>query len=162
AKTRLDRMLHHGTTTLECKTGYGLNPQTEIDMLNVIALLDAEHAVDLVPTFLGAHAIPPEFADDPESYVQLLIETMIPAAAMCQSEHWPGDLYCDAFCEDGAFTLEQTRAVLEAGRSAGMKLRLHADEFASLGGTALAVELNATTVDHLLVTTQEDVALLAE
>ncbi|MEP7288180.1 MAG: imidazolonepropionase [Chloroflexota bacterium] len=160
AKLRLNRMLRHGTTTVECKTGYGLNSDTEITMLNAIALLDAECEIDVVPTFLGAHAIPPEFANDPDGYVQLLVEQMIPAAAAWQSENWPGPLYCDVFCEEGAFTLEQTRLILEAAQLAGMPLRVHADEFASLGATALAVEMGAVSVDHLLATTPDDVVRL--
>jgi len=161
-KARLNRMLRHGTTTVEVKTGYGLNPEVELNMLNAIALLDAECEIDLVPTFLGAHAVPPEYADDPDAYVALLIEKMIPAAATWQAEHWPGPLYCDVFCEEGAFTLEQTRRILEAGQQAGMLLRVHADEFASLGATALAVEKGARTVDHLLATTPDDVARLGD
>src|SRR5262249_52017918 len=118
-------------------------------------------SIDLIPTFLGAHAIPPEYADDSDSYVELLVEKVIPAAAAWQAEHWPGLMYCDVFCEEGAFSLEQTQQVLEAGQMAGMPLRVHADEFASLGATALAVEMGARSVDHLLATTQEDVERLA-
>jgi imidazolonepropionase len=159
---RLTNMLRHGTTTIECKTGYGLDPQTEIAMLNTIALLDAEHPVHLLPTFLGAHAVPPEFEGQPDAYVDLLIENMIPAAARWRDENWPDVMYCDAFCEEGAFTLAQTRRILESGRQAGFKLRLHADEFASLGAVPLAVELGAVSVDHLLVTNQADVDLLGK
>src|SRR5258707_13617761 len=154
-KDRLNRMMGHGTTTVEVKTGYGLNRDTEITMLNAIALLDMECQIDLVPTFLGAHAIPPEYADDSDSYVEVLVEKIIPAAAVWQAEHWPGPMYCDVFCEEGAFSLEQTRRVLEAGQMAGMPLRVHADEFASLGATALAVEMGARSVDHLLAETAE-------
>ncbi len=160
-EARLDRMLAHGTTTVECKTGYGLSLSAELNLLNAIALTDSEHPIDLIPTFLGAHAIPPEFAADPEGYVTLLIDRLLPAVALWRDQHWPGMLYCDVFCEDGAFTLDQARRILEMGRAHGFGLRLHADEFASLGGTALAVELGATTVDHLLVTTPADVARLA-
>jgi len=162
AEVRLDHMLRHGTTTVEIKTGYGLDPQTEMNMLNAIALLDAEHPVDLVPTFLGAHAIPPEYADNSDAYVDLLVEKMIPAAAAWQAEHWPGPLFCDVFCEEGAFSLEQTRRILEAAQMAGMPLRVHSDEFKSLGATPLAVEMGAVSVDHLLATTPEDVALLGQ
>jgi imidazolonepropionase len=159
-EARLRSMVQHGTTTVEVKTGYGLDTETEIRMLSAIALLDSESDIDLIPTFLGAHSIPPEYADDPDAYLDLLIEKVIPAAAVWKAEHWPGSMFCDAFCEDSAFTLEQTRRILEAGQMAGMALRLHADEFTSMGATALAVEMRATTVDHLLVTTQEDVELL--
>ncbi len=160
ARGRLDKMLSHGTTTLECKTGYGLDLHTEINSLNAIALLDSEHAIDLIPTFLGAHAIPPEYVDRSDEYVTFLIEKVIPMACAWRDDHWPGVLYCDVFCEEGAFTLEQSRRILEAGRAYKLPLRVHADEFMSLGGTALAVELGATSVDHLLATTPADVALL--
>lgn len=158
---RLNRMLTHGTTTAEVKTGYGLNPETESTLLNVIALMDAEHPVDLVPTFLGAHDIPPEYTDRPDQYVDLLCDQMIPHAAAWKAEHWPGILYCDVFCERGVFTLAQTRRILQAGQLAGLSLRVHADEFMSLGATALAAEMGATSADHLLVTTPDDVARLA-
>ena len=160
-KNRLSLMLRHGTTTAECKTGYGLNYETEMNLLNAIALLDTECVIDLVPTYLAAHAIPPEFAANPDAYVDLVVNRMIPAAAAWQSEHWPGAIYCDVFCEEGAFNLEQSRRILEQAKLARMHLRVHADEFVSLGGTALAVELGATTVDHLLVTTPEDVERIA-
>ena len=162
ATQRLDMALWHGTTTLECKTGYGLNLETEINMLNAIALLDAEHPVELVPTFLGAHAVPPEYAADPDGYLQLVIDKMIPAVAAWQAEHWPGALYCDVFCDEGAFTIEQTRLVFEAAVQAGLPLRIHADEFASIGATALAVEMGAVCADHLLVTTPDDAERLGQ
>jgi imidazolonepropionase len=162
ASLRLDRMLRYGTTTVECKTGYGLDLETEINMLNAIALLDTEHSIDLVPTFMGAHAIPPEYASNPDEFVALVVKEMIPVIAAWKADHWPGSLYCDVFCDEGAFTLEQTRLILEAAQQAGMPLRVHADEFAPLGATALAVEMGATSVDHLLVTTPDDVALLGQ
>lgn len=159
-KDRLDRMLQHGTTTVEIKTGYGLDLDSELKMLNTIALLDVEHALSLVPTFMGAHAIPPEFADNPDGYVTLIVERMLPAVATWKQDYWPEALYCDVFCEEGAFTLEQTRRIIKAAKFVGLPVRIHADEFASLGATALAVEVQARSVDHLLVTTPEDVALL--
>jgi imidazolonepropionase len=162
AKRRLDRALSYGTTTLECKTGYGLNPQTEITMLNAIAVLDTEHAIDLIPTFLGAHAVPPEYASDPDGYVRVVTEEMLPAVIAWQAEHWPGTLYCDVFCDEGAFTLEQTRCIFEAAQQAGMHLRVHADEFVRLGATALAVAMGAASADHLLATTPDDVELLGQ
>ena len=157
---RLDRMLEYGTTTAEIKTGYGLDLTTELTMLSAIALLDAEHPIDLVPTFLGAHAVPPEYASQPEEYVNFLIAHVLPAVVAWKAEHWPGVLYCDAFCEKGAFTLEQTRRIFDAAKTSGLPLRLHADEFESLGGTALAVEMGARSVDHLLATTPEDAVRL--
>jgi imidazolonepropionase len=120
AKPRLNAMLAHGTTTVEVKTGYGLNTTSEIAMLNAIALLDTEHPVDLVPTFLGAHAVPPEYASDPEGYVSLLIDEMLPAVAAWQSEHWPGVLFCDVFCR-GARSTSTRRCILEAALCAGCR-----------------------------------------
>jgi imidazolonepropionase len=157
AKPRLNTMLAHGTTTVECKTGYGLDTASEITMLNAIALLDTEHPVDLVPTFLGAHAIPPEYAAEPEGYVDVVINEMIPAAAAWRDEHWPGLLFCDVFCENGAFTLDQTRRILEAARRYGLSLKAHVDEFESLGGAALAAELGAVSVDHVVRTPEKDI-----
>jgi imidazolonepropionase len=162
SRSRLDAMLAHGSTTVECKTGYGLNTTTEIAMLNAIVRLDREHPLDLVPTFLGAHAVPPEFADDLDGYVDLVIEEMLPAVADWRSEHWPGVLFCDVFCEVGAFDLAQTRRILEAARAFGMKLKVHADEFESLGGARLAVELGAISADHVVVTPEEDIRALGQ
>lgn len=160
AEARLNVALRHGTTTLECKTGYGLNQETEIAMLSAIALLDSEHPVDVVPTFLGAHDIPPEYSDNPDAYVDLLVDHILPAVAVWKSKHWDKPLYCDAFCEQGVFTVAQTRRIFEKALLCGLRLRLHADEFVSLGGVRLAVEMNAASVDHLLVTTPEDARLL--
>lgn len=162
AKYRLDTAMQHGTTTLEIKTGYGLQTATEIKMLNAIALLDAEHPVRLVPTFLGAHAIPPEFAGDSASYVDLVIRDMLPEVIAWRADHWPGDLFCDVFCEDGAFSLDETRRILTVAKDAGLKLKIHVDEFAALGGTTLGVELGATSLDHLDVTPEEEIMLLGQ
>jgi len=157
---RLNRMLLNGSTTVEAKTGYGLDLETELRLLDAIAQIDTAHPVDLVPTLLAAHAVPPEYEYNADDYVRVVCEQIIPAAAAWHAQHGRGTLFCDAFCEHGAFTLEQSRRVLEAGRAAGLTSRLHADEFASLGGVALAVELGAASVDHLLVTTPEDCARL--
>jgi imidazolonepropionase len=162
SKGRLNAMLAHGSTTVECKTGYGLDTATEIAMLNAIALLDKEHPLDLIPTFLGAHAVPPEFAGDPEGYVDLVIEEMLPAVADWWGEHWSGLLFCDVFCEVGAFDLAQTRRILEAARAYGMKLKVHVDEFESLGGARLAAELGAVSADHVVVTPEEDIRALGQ
>ncbi len=160
AGRRLDKMLAHGTTTAECKSGYGLNTATEIMMLEAIARLNEEHAVDLAATFLGAHAIPPEYADDPDGYVDLIIQEMLPAAARWRDERWPDTLFCDVFCEVGAFDLDQTRRILEAARSHNMALKAHVDEFESLGGACLAAEMNAISADHVVVTPDKDIAAL--
>lgn len=160
AKGRLDLALQHGTTTLEIKTGYGLETAAELNMLKAIARLDAEHPIQIVPTFLGAHALPPEFADDPDGYVDLVIHEMLPAVAAWKEEHWPGVMFCDVFCEEGAFTLPQTARILTAARQHGLKLKIHVDEFKALGGTRLGVELGVTSLDHLDATPDDEIALL--
>ncbi|MBI5931200.1 MAG: imidazolonepropionase [Chloroflexi bacterium] len=162
AKPRLERMMQNGTTTVECKTGYGLETHTELNMLNAIAILDAEMPLDLVPTFLGAHAVPPEYKRDPDVYVDLLVQEMIPAVAAWKAEHWPDELFCDVFCEDGAFSVEQSRRILEAGQLGGLGLKIHSDEFEALGGTRLAVELGTTSADHLVATSDEEITLLGQ
>ena len=159
-RQRLDVALAHGSTTVEIKTGYGLDTATEIKLLDAIARLAAEHPVRVVPTFLGAHALPPEYAADPDGYVTLVVEEMLPAVAAWKAAHWPGDLFCDVFCEEGAFSVAQTRRILEAARAAGLKLKIHVDEFVALGGTTLGVELGAVSLDHLDVTPEAEIALL--
>jgi imidazolonepropionase len=160
AAARLDRMLVNGTTTAEVKTGYGLDLHTELTMLDAIARLDSEHPIDLIPTFLGAHTVPPEHT--PDEYVEFVCNQTIPAAKAWRDAHWPDVLYCDVFCEENAFDLAQTRRILQAAHAHGLPLRVHADEFNSLGGVRLAVEMGAASVDHLLVTTPDDVALLGK
>lgn len=160
AKPRLDAMLAHGTTTVEAKTGYGLETAAEINMLNAIVLLDAEHPIELVPTFLGAHAIPPEYADDSDGYVDRVIDDMLPAVIRWQSEHWPDTMFCDVFCEVGAFDLAQTRRILEAAQALGFALKVHVDEFEPLGGTRLAAALGAVSADHVVVTPDDEIEAL--
>ncbi len=172
---RLSYMLAYGTTTAEVKSGYGLTLQDELKMLDAIALLNVERPVELVPTFLGAHAIPEEYAHDPDAYVDLVVNEMLPEVAdlvyRIGEESKPDDPmpasyvkaaeFCDVFCEEGAFTLAQSRRILTKAKELGMKLKIHADEFRPLGGTRLAVELGAVSADHLVVTTPEEIALLA-
>jgi imidazolonepropionase len=156
---RLERMLAHGTTSAEAKTGYGLETTAELKQLEAIVALDERQAIELTPTFLGAHAVPAEYKDRVEAYVDLVIEEMLPAAAnwMAQSGR---DLFCDVFCEKGAFDLDQTRRILVRARELGLGLKVHADEFQGLGGTALAVELGAISADHLVKTPAVDVEAL--
>ena len=162
---RLDTMLKLGTTTLEVKTGYGLDEESELKLLNTIETLALSHACTLVPTFLGAHAIPSEFKNSPELYVKNVIERMIPHAAkwyldsVFKKREIP--FFCDVFCEQNAFTLDQSRRILEAGIQWGMGVKIHADEFTSLGGVKLAIDLDAVSVDHLDVTTAIERNLLA-
>jgi imidazolonepropionase len=162
SRERLDRMLAHGTTTAEAKTGYGLDTENELKTLEAIRLLDESHPVDLVPTFLGAHAIPAEYQGRGEEYVRLVVEEMLP---LVQSEAYlarEGPFFCDVFCEEGAFSLEQSRRILERAKELGMGLKIHADEFTSLGGAALAAELGATSADHLACTPEAEINLLAD
>ena len=165
ARPRLQRMFVHGTTTAEAKTGYGLDTETELKMLAAILGLDAEGPLDLVPTFLGAHAIPAEFKDDPDVYTDLVCEKMLPAL----KDWWPSQFtdlpvpplpFVDVFCETGAFSLEQSRRILETAKGLGFLLKIHADEFDNLGGASLAAELGAASADHLVVTSRKDIAAL--
>lgn len=161
-RERLDKMLAQGTTTAEAKTGYGLDTENELKLLEAIRLLDRGHPVDLVPTFLGAHAIPAEYQGRAEEYVDLVVEEMLPRLT---GEGYLVDskpAFCDVFCEEGAFTLAQSRRILEQAQEMGMGLKIHADEFTSLGGAALAAELGATSADHLACTPEEELQLLAE
>lgn len=156
-RPRLERMLAHGTTTVEIKTGYGLNTPDELKQLAAIQHLQAETPATLVPTFLGAHAVPAELKGRTDEYVNLVVEEMLPAVA--QEDAPPR--FCDVFCEEGAFALEQSRRVLEAAKALGFGLKVHVDEFKPLGGTRLAVELAATSADHLVCTPPEEIELLA-
>ncbi len=160
-RPRLDRMLAHGSTTVEVKTGYGLETATELRLLEAIVTLDREHPVTLVPTFLGAHAIPEEYRGRAESYVALVVEEMLPAVAEKSRELGLSSLpFCDVFCEEGAFDLRQTRRILAAAQDLGFPLKVHVDEFKALGGARLAVELGAISADHLVTTAPEELALL--
>ncbi len=170
ARLRLDTMLALGTTTAEVKTGYALDVAGELKMLAAIAALagaedHCAHPVELVPTFLGAHAVAPEYRDRPDDYLDEVVEHMLPAAWA-----WYHDspfarrkvpLFCDAFCERGAFDLRQSERVLRAAQALGMPVKIHADEFNALGGAALAVKLGAVSADHLDVTPPEEIAQLA-
>lgn len=164
-RPRLDAMLRLGTTTLEVKTGYGLDEGNEMKLLAAIEALAASHVCTLVPTFLGAHAIPAEYKSDPEAYVGIVIERMLPkVAAWYQGSRFKSQgipLFCDVFCEQNAFTLVQSRRILQAGLALGLGAKIHADEFNALGGVSLAVELGAISADHLDVTTPEERARLA-
>ena len=160
-RARLDRMLQYGTTTVEAKTGYGLDTATELKMLQAIARLDAEHAMDLVPTFIGAHAIPEEYKNRADEFTDLVVNEMLPAVR--EARYAIRDtLFCDVFCDDGAFDLAQARKILERARELGFALKIHADEFANLGGAALAADLRAVSADHLMVTRRDEMKLMAD
>lgn len=155
-KGYLAQMLAQGTTTAEAKSGYGLSVADEIEMLRVIRDLEEQQPVDLVATFLGAHAVPPEFAGDTEGYVRLVIDEMLPTVAREGLAS-----YCDVFCEDGVFSLEQSRRILQEALHLGMQVKLHADEIVSLGGAELAVELGAASADHLMAVSGQGIRDLA-
>ncbi len=154
-RRRLDRMLALGTTTVEAKSGYGLNTEQELRALRLIEELNAEHPVDLVPTFLGAHEFPDEYREDREAYVRLVAEEMLPRVAAQTKAR-----FCDVFCEEGVFTASQSRTILETARALGLGLKLHADEFAPVGGSELAAELGAVSADHLLEATEHGLLAL--
>lgn len=169
SRPRCRRALQHGTTTLEAKTGYGLETDTEIKMLEAILALDHEEAIDLIPTFLGAHAVPIEldhlpFDQGADLYTDLVCQEMLPAVASwweenCGKRAFP---FVDVFCDQGAFSLEQSRRILERARQLGFALKIHADEFKSLGGTLLAVELGAVSADHLVATPKSEIKALGK
>jgi imidazolonepropionase len=161
-RTRAHSLLAHGTTTAEVKTGYGLDWQGELDELQAILALDAEGPLELVPTYLGAHAIAPEFKGDPQGYTDLLCNDLLPRTHQWWLEHAGGRPlpFVDVFCETGAFDLAQSRQILSAAKALGFPLKIHADEFDNLGGASLAVELGAASADHLVKTSAADIAAL--
>jgi imidazolonepropionase len=160
-RPRLQRMLDHGTTTLEVKTGYGLDTAAELRQWETIARLQAEGPWDLVATFLGAHVVPVEYTGREEAYVDVVVQHMLPALHSRRAA-LRGPVFCDVCCDEGAFTVAQARRILESARALGFGLKIHADEFARLGGTALAVELGAVSADHLVCTPPEDIAALGQ
>lgn len=150
----LRRMLEFGVTTVEAKSGYGLDTESEIKMLQATQVLNCTQPVDLVPTFLGAHAIPTEYKANSDEFVRIVIEDMLPKVKGLAR-------FCDVFCEDHVFSVEQSRLILKAARKLGMGLKLHADELAPTGGAQLAVELEAVSADHLLCTDRQGIEALA-
>ena len=145
SRSLLASTLLYGTTTIEVKSGYGLDVETELRMLRVIDRLGRDTPQTVIPTFMGAHAVPEEFRGDPEGYVALLREEMLPAVAKQGIAR-----FCDIFCEEGVFSVEQSRRVLERAREHGLRLKVHADEVHDLGGAVLAGELRAVSAEHLL------------
>lgn len=154
---RARRCLQYGTTTVEIKSGYGLDIPTELKMLHVIDRLRKETPLDIVSTFLGAHEVPDEFRAHREGYVRLLIEQMIPVVAQSGLAE-----FADIFTEKHVFNIDQSRRILEAAKAAGFKLKLHADEIVALGGAELAAELKAISADHLGAISKRGIAALAE
>ncbi len=153
---RLDRMLLTGTTTAEAKSGYGLNLEDEVKQLEALRDAAALHPVDIVPTFMGAHDIPPEYRDRREGYVRLLIDALIPEVRQRGLAE-----FFDIFCEPSAFSLEETRTLVAAAKAAGFKVKIHADEFVSQGGTELAAEVGAVSAEHLIAISDEGISRLA-
>ncbi len=157
ARAALNRMLALGTTTVEAKSGYGLDLETELKMLEVIRELNAEGPLTIIPTFMGAHEIPPEHRHDPEAYVNLVITRLIPEVVSRKLAR-----FCDVFCESGVFSVEQTERILQAAKSAGLEPRVHADELTDLGGAALAARIRARTADHLLFASDDGIRQMAQ
>ncbi|MFW9969702.1 MAG: imidazolonepropionase [Candidatus Odinarchaeota archaeon] len=157
AKKILDRMLLYGTTTIETKSGYGLTTESEIKQLEAIQILNEEHTIDIVPTFLGAHAIPPEYNDKPDKYVELIISEMIPSIVKEGLAE-----FCDVFCEKGIFSIRQTRKILKTGIRYGLNPQIHIDEIADTNGALLASELRAIQTSHLLKSNDEGLKAMAE
>ncbi len=153
---RLDRMLLTGTTTVEAKSGYGLNLEDEIKQLEALRDAAALHSVEVVPTFMGAHDIPPEYRDRRDEYVRLLVDSLIPEVRRRGLAE-----FFDIFCEPSAFSLEETRTLVAAAKAAGFKIKVHADEFVALGGAELAAEYGAASAEHLIAVSDEGIARLA-
>lgn len=156
AAAALDEMLRFGTTTCEAKSGYGLTTEEECKQLRAIRSLDRRHPIDLVATFMGAHALPQAYKENREAYVSLVCEEMIPRAAEEQLAE-----FCDVFCETGVFTAEESRRILEAGKRYGLRPKIHADEIDPIGGSQLAGEIGAVSAEHLIVCPEEGIASMA-
>lgn len=156
-KVLLDKMIAYGTTTAEAKSGYGLTLEDELKSLRVIRDLNKEHYIDLIPTFLGAHAVPIEYIGKREEYVDLIVEEMIPRVAEENLAE-----FCDVFCEDGVFTVDDARRILNTGKKYGLKPKIHADELVPFGGAELAAEVGAVSAEHLLCVSDAGIKAMAE
>jgi len=155
-KKTLNVMLEHGTTTVETKSGYGLTVEDEVKCLRVMQKLSKIHPIEIVPTFLGAHAIPPEHEKQPDEYVKLITEKMIPTVAGHKLAE-----FCDVFCERGVFNIEQSRQILICGKKHGLKPKLHADELTPFGGAELATDIGAVSAEHLLYASDNGLKMMA-
>ena len=156
-RVALDRMLGLGTTTVEAKSGYGLDLPTEIKMLEVIQELNEWGPVTIIPTFMGAHEVPPELRQNAEAYVDVVIGRMIPEVAARKLAR-----FCDVFCETGVFSVEQSERILRSAHAAGLEPRVHADELTDLGGAAMAARIKARTADHLLFASDDGIRQMAQ
>jgi imidazolonepropionase len=150
ASNRLDQFLLHGVTTVEAKSGYGLSLEHELKQLEVAKRLDETHPIDIVRTFMGAHAVPAQYKENPDEFVNIVISDMIPKIAELKLAE-----FNDVFCERGVFTPEQSKRILEAGVRYGLLPKIHADEIESYGGAELAAEIDAVSADHLLKASDE-------
>lgn len=155
--SRLDSFLAHGVTTVEGKSGYGLNLETELKQLRVMKRLNESHPIDLIPTFMGGHAVPQEYKGHEEEYIDVLINEMLPKVAREKLA-----VFNDVFCEVGVFTPDQSERILEAGKKLGLIPKIHADEIESYGGAELAAKVGAISAEHLLKASDEGVRLMAE
>jgi imidazolonepropionase len=155
-RSRLETLMAHGATTIEVKSGYGLELEAELKQLRVIQRLGEQLPVTLIPTFLGAHEVPPEYRDKRAEYVQLICEEMLPAVARERLARC-----CDVFCEPGVFTVPESRQILTAARRQGFAVKLHADELEGSGGAELAAELGALSADHLAAISDPGIRALA-
>ncbi|MDR1704857.1 MAG: imidazolonepropionase [Clostridiales bacterium] len=154
ARKSLDIMLAHGTTTVEAKSGYGLDIHTELKQLKAAKELNGEHPIDIISTYMGAHAMPPEYKDNRRGYLDLMINEVMPKVTDAA--------FVDVFCEDGAFYLDETREILQAAKALGFGVKLHADEIEPMGGAELAAELGAVSAEHLLKTSDAGIEALAQ
>jgi imidazolonepropionase len=154
---RLDRMLLHGTTTAEAKSGYGLNLADEIKQLEAVRVAGLVHPIELVPTFMGAHDVPPEYLSKKEDYIDLLVHEIMPEVRRRNLAR-----FFDVFCEKGVYTLAETERLVQAAKAAGFGIKIHADEFVSLGGTELAAEVGAASAEHLIAVTDAGIRALAD
>ncbi|HWR84051.1 MAG TPA: imidazolonepropionase [Candidatus Deferrimicrobium sp.] len=157
ATKRLDRMLSYGVTTIEAKSGYGLDLDSELKQLQAIRQLNLLHVVDLVPTFLGAHEVPDEYREKRSRYMDLIVHEMIPAVAKDRLAE-----FSDVFCEKGVFSLDESRNIQQAALHAGLKLKFHADELTPFGGAELAASMKAVSADHLVYVSDAGIKALAE
>jgi imidazolonepropionase len=164
ARGRMCGMLRHGTTSAEAKTGYGLDAASELLQLQTILKLAGEGGMDLFPTWMAAHAIPNEYANDPQGYTDLIVHEMLTKLHFWWQENASQQPlpFVDVFCEVGAFSLTQSRQILQKAKALGFPLKIHADEFENLGGASLAAELGAASADHLVKTSDEDIRALAK
>lgn len=157
AKKSLDRILEFGVTTVEEKSGYGLELETEVKQLEVAHKLDKNHPIDLVHTFLGAHAVPAEYKSNREAYIKLLVEEIMPKVKELNLAE-----FCDVFCEEGVFSVEESDYILSKAKDMGYKLKIHADEIVPIGGAELAAKLGCTSADHLMAASENGLKDMAK